>query len=175
MGWIMQSSRCCYFHDDVIKWKHFPRYWPFVRGIHRFTDRFPSQRPVTLSFDVFFLFCAWTNGWANNRDVNAVTLTLYIPSTLSSLVTAVTTKLVSCQLSDSSIRARLLPKTQSEQANFEEIGHENDLANFLSVQSTKPYSVNMAEPRQTRVWYSLGLPKTMMILCSSDTWDPFYK
>ena len=23
------------FHDDVIKWKHFLRYWPFVRGIHR--------------------------------------------------------------------------------------------------------------------------------------------
>ena len=22
-------------HEDVIKWKHFPRYWPFVRGIHR--------------------------------------------------------------------------------------------------------------------------------------------
>ena len=22
-------------HDDVIKWKHFPRYWPFVPGIHR--------------------------------------------------------------------------------------------------------------------------------------------
>ena len=22
-------------HDDVIKWKHFSRYWPFVRGIHR--------------------------------------------------------------------------------------------------------------------------------------------
>ena len=22
-------------HDDVIKWKHFPRYWPFVRGILR--------------------------------------------------------------------------------------------------------------------------------------------
>ena len=21
-------------HDDVIKWKHFPRYWPVVRGIH---------------------------------------------------------------------------------------------------------------------------------------------
>ena len=29
--------------DDVIKWKHFPRYWPFVRGIHR-----------SRSFDVFF-------------------------------------------------------------------------------------------------------------------------
>ena len=22
-------------HDDVIKWKQFPRYWPFVRRIHR--------------------------------------------------------------------------------------------------------------------------------------------
>ena len=38
-------------HDDVIKWKHIPRYWPFVRRIHR---SFPSQRPVTRSFDVFF-------------------------------------------------------------------------------------------------------------------------
>ena len=24
-----------YIHGDVIKWKHLPRYWPFVRGIHR--------------------------------------------------------------------------------------------------------------------------------------------
>ena len=23
------------FHDDVIKWKHFLHYWPFVWGIHR--------------------------------------------------------------------------------------------------------------------------------------------
>ena len=22
-------------HDEVIKWKYFPCYWPFVRGIHR--------------------------------------------------------------------------------------------------------------------------------------------
>ena len=22
-------------HDDFIKWKHFPRYWPYVRGVHR--------------------------------------------------------------------------------------------------------------------------------------------
>ena len=25
-------------HDDVIKWKHFSRYWPFVRGIHRWAS-----------------------------------------------------------------------------------------------------------------------------------------
>ena len=33
------TSGCSTFfrenHDNVIKWKHFPRYWPFVRGIHR--------------------------------------------------------------------------------------------------------------------------------------------
>ena len=39
-------------HDDVIKWKHLPRYWPFVRGIHRSPVNSP-QRPVTRSFDVF--------------------------------------------------------------------------------------------------------------------------
>ena len=39
-------------HDDVIKWKHFPRHWPFARGIRRW--QFPAQRPVTRSFDVFF-------------------------------------------------------------------------------------------------------------------------
>ena len=40
-------------HDDVIKRKHFSRNWPFVRGIHR-SGKFPTQRPVTRSFDVFF-------------------------------------------------------------------------------------------------------------------------
>ena len=35
---------------DVIKWKYFPRYWPFMRGIHQS----PAQRPMTRSFDVFF-------------------------------------------------------------------------------------------------------------------------
>ena len=38
-------------HDDVIKWKYFPRYWPFVpRWI-------PSQKPVMQIFDVFFDLC----------------------------------------------------------------------------------------------------------------------
>ena len=44
----------CWVHADVMKWKHFPLYWPFVRGIHPWPDEFPSQRPVTRSFDVFF-------------------------------------------------------------------------------------------------------------------------
>ena len=37
------------FHDDVIKWKHFPRNWPFGP---RWNPR--TQRPVTRSFDVSF-------------------------------------------------------------------------------------------------------------------------
>ena len=40
--------------NDVIKWKHFPRYWPFVRGIHQSPVNSPLQRQVTRSFDVFF-------------------------------------------------------------------------------------------------------------------------
>ena len=35
-------------HDDVIKWKHFPHYWPFVSGIHRSPVHSPRLRkPVT--------------------------------------------------------------------------------------------------------------------------------
>ena len=44
-------------HDDVIKWKYFLHYWPFVRGNSLITSEFPSQRPVTWSFDVFFDLC----------------------------------------------------------------------------------------------------------------------
>ena len=31
------------------------------------TCEFPSQRPVTLSFDVFFLSAPWISDWVNNR------------------------------------------------------------------------------------------------------------
>ena len=52
-------------HDDVITLKHFPRYWPFVR---EFTGHgeFPSQRPVTRSFDAVFDL-RLNKGWINNR------------------------------------------------------------------------------------------------------------
>ena len=54
-------------HDDVIKWKHFPRYWPFVTGIHRSTvdSHHKGQWRGAL---MFYFICAWTNGWENNRD-----------------------------------------------------------------------------------------------------------
>ena len=55
------------YHDDVIKWKHFPRYWPFVRGIHRSPANSPhkGQWRGTLIFPLIF---GWTNGWINNHE-----------------------------------------------------------------------------------------------------------
>ena len=41
-------------HDDVIKWKHFPRRWPFVRGIQRSPVNSPHKEPVARIFDTFF-------------------------------------------------------------------------------------------------------------------------
>ena len=41
-------------NDDVIKWKHFPRYWPFVRGIYQSPVNSPHKGQ-------------W-HGWVNNRE-----------------------------------------------------------------------------------------------------------
>ena len=48
-----QPALIRWFHDDVMKWKNFLRYWPFA-GNSPVTGEFPSQRPVTRSFDIFF-------------------------------------------------------------------------------------------------------------------------
>ena len=54
-------------HDDVMKWKHFPRYRPFVRGIHPWPVNSPHKGQWRRAL-MFSLIYAWTNGWANNRD-----------------------------------------------------------------------------------------------------------
>ena len=55
------------WHDDVIKWKHYPRNWPFCAG--------NSPVPVTSPHKgqwrgalMFSLICVWINGWVNNRE-----------------------------------------------------------------------------------------------------------
>ena len=60
------TDQKCY-HDDVIKWKYFPRYWPFVQGIHRspVNSHHKGQWHGAL---VFSLISAWINGWVNNRE-----------------------------------------------------------------------------------------------------------
>ena len=54
-------------HDDVIKWKYFPRYWSFVRGIHISPVNSPHKGQWRGAL-IFSLICAWINGWVNNRE-----------------------------------------------------------------------------------------------------------
>ena len=54
-------------HDDVIKWKHFPRYWPSVRGIHRSPVNSPHKGQWRGALMFSFIF-AWMNDWVNNRE-----------------------------------------------------------------------------------------------------------
>ena len=54
-------------HDDVIKWKHFPRNWPFVREIHRSPVNFPHKGQWRGAL-MFSLIYTWINDWVNNRE-----------------------------------------------------------------------------------------------------------
>ena len=54
-------------HDDVIKWKHFPCYWPFVPGIHRSPVNSPHKGQWRGAL-VFSLICSRINCWVNHRE-----------------------------------------------------------------------------------------------------------
>ena len=71
-------------HDDVIKWKQFPRNWSLC-GDFTGLGEFPTQRPVTRSFDIFFDLrlnkrlskqpCGWwfeTPSWSLWRHCNGL-------------------------------------------------------------------------------------------------------
>ena len=49
------------------QWKHFPRYWSFVPGIHRSPLNSPHKGQCRGAM-VFSLILGWTNGWVNNRE-----------------------------------------------------------------------------------------------------------
>ena len=54
-------------HNDVINWKLFLRYWPFVRGIRRspVNSAYKGQWCGGLMFSLVYV---WINGWVNNRE-----------------------------------------------------------------------------------------------------------
>ena len=57
-------------HGSMItsfKWKHFPRNWPFVRGIHRSPLNSPHKGQWRGAL-MFSLICVWINDWVNNRE-----------------------------------------------------------------------------------------------------------
>ena len=64
---VPSTNGWCFAHDDVIKWKHFPRYWPFVRGIHRSPVNSPHKGQWRGAL-MFTLICTRIKGWVNNRE-----------------------------------------------------------------------------------------------------------
>ena len=48
-------------HDDVIKWKHFPRYWPFVIG-HRWIPRTKASE-AELWYSFYNRLSKQSRGW----------------------------------------------------------------------------------------------------------------
>ena len=55
------------WHDDVIKWKHLPRYWPFVRRIHWSPVNSPHKGQWSGALK-FSLICVWIKSWVNSRE-----------------------------------------------------------------------------------------------------------
>ena len=69
-----RRNRCVFvatwfYHDDVPKWKHVPRYWPFVWGIHRSPVSSPHKGQWRGAL-MFSLIWSWTKGCANNRNAS---------------------------------------------------------------------------------------------------------
>ena len=62
--WIRMPN---YAHDDIIKWKHFPHYWSFVRGIHWSPVNSP-HKGLWRGALMLSLIWAWISGWINNRE-----------------------------------------------------------------------------------------------------------
>ena len=76
---LLQRVNGLPIQDSVMKWKHSPRYWPFVRGIH--------QSPVNSQHKyqwrralMFSLICVWTNVWVNNGHVIWAAIALIMTS-----------------------------------------------------------------------------------------------
>ena len=54
-------------HEYVNEMETFPRYWPFVRGIHRPQVNSPHKGQWRGAF-MFSLTCTWINDWVKNRE-----------------------------------------------------------------------------------------------------------
>ena len=70
ISWIIYTVVACAWlqnHDDVIKWKHFPRYWPCGRGIHQAPVNSPHIGQWCGAL-MFSFTCARRNGLVNNRE-----------------------------------------------------------------------------------------------------------
>ena len=65
--WGYHSLELFSTHDDIIEWKHFPRYWPFVSRVQRSPVNSPHKGQWCRAL-MFSLICTWINSWVNNRE-----------------------------------------------------------------------------------------------------------
>ena len=59
--WMLTNRLSIRSHDDVIEWKNFPRYCPFVLPVNS------PQKGLWRGALMFSLICAWINGWVSNN------------------------------------------------------------------------------------------------------------
>ena len=64
---VPHTYKVSHYHDDVIKWKHFPRNWSFVGGDSPVPVNSPHKGQWRRAL-MFSLICVWINGWVNNRE-----------------------------------------------------------------------------------------------------------
>ena len=63
--WSSLGEQGVYFHNDVIKWKHFPRY--YLYGEFTGNRRIPRTKATDVELWCVFIL-AWINGWVNNGE-----------------------------------------------------------------------------------------------------------
>ena len=65
--WLKWNFSVPLLSGIMMKWKHFPRYWPFVRGIHRSPVNSPHKGRWRRAL-MFSLICTRINSWVNNGE-----------------------------------------------------------------------------------------------------------
>ena len=65
--WKCHLKNICHFLDDVIKWKLFPCYWPFVWGIHQSAVNSLHKGQWRRAL-MFSLICTQIDEWVNNGE-----------------------------------------------------------------------------------------------------------
>ena len=80
------------WHDDVIKWKHFPRCWPFVRGIHRSQVNSPHKGQWRGAL-MFSLIWAWIKGFLTMTMTMTMKYSL-LPSDIQFIINTLTKEII---------------------------------------------------------------------------------